>query len=276
MSTAGPPAFALRGVSLIDRLQSVDLHFPQQSRTILVGKNGSGKSTLLKVMAGLVSPHQGQVKLQGESLERLSISKRASLVAWLPQRAQLDSQTEVIELLEAARFRFHRSGKAPTHERRFYLEAMEIAQAYGRRVGQLSGGELQRVLLACLLAQEAPILLVDEPGNHLDPAAQLRTYQLLGEISSSEQKTLVVASHQLQLGDALHTQGMTRVVGLDAGRVAFEKSWQDNDLASELKRLYQVPFFSHHHDAAYAVDFKTTLSESLRSKANTATPKSKE
>lgn len=255
----------LKLVSLDSRLKCVSLQFKSESRTIIVGPNGAGKSTLLKLLAGLEEPSHGHIFLGSEKLKKFSIAERAEKIAWLPQRAQLDPQLEAIELLNTARFRFYRSNNKPQRDVTYYLEAMQIGKASHRRVGQLSGGELQRVLLACLLAQEAPILLVDEPGNHLDPQGQLLSYRLLSEISQAEKKTLIIASHNIRLAEALEVMspGQTRVVGLEAGVVQFNKAWTDGRLSSCLEEIYGVPFFDQNSDAPYAVDFQTALREAI-------------
>ena len=95
--------------------------------------------------------------------------------------------------------------------------------------------------MACLLAQQAPLLLLDEPGNHLDPAQQLEAYRLLGDLWSGG-LTLVCVTHDINLVSLVGATERIRVVGLDAGRLSFDTRLSDSDLASQLTRLFGTEF----------------------------------
>ena len=129
----------------------------------------------------------------------------------------------------APRFRF-RESHAESQRAAASALARVGASAYAtRRMTELSGGERQRVAFACLIAQEARVLLFDEPANHLDPAQQLEVYRLLGELWR-EGHTIVCISHDVNLLQQLGDSAEVRVVGLRAARVAFEARLSDPEL----------------------------------------------
>ncbi|GAB3033055.1 ABC transporter ATP-binding protein [Oleiagrimonas citrea] len=141
----------------------------------LLGVNGAGKSTTLAMMAGAQRPDRGRVRLQGTDLAEEYQCARGG-VGWLPERAPLWPELTVVEHLDAtARLRGLR-GAAVRKRRDSLLERLQLTREARRLVAVLSQGQRQRVGLACALLHEPPLLVLDEPGNGLDPlqAAQLR------------------------------------------------------------------------------------------------------
>ena len=148
----------------------------------VVGANGSGKSTLLQGLAGLI-PSRGMVTLQGKGLHQLSARERACRVAWLGQEeAGLDDLSVLDTVLLGC---IARQGwlASPTPQDRElalgWLARLDLLALAERRLGALSGGERQRTLIARAFATEAPLLLLDEPMNHLDPLHQQQVWQLI-------------------------------------------------------------------------------------------------
>jgi len=205
----------------------------------LVGPNGAGKTTLFKTALALFRPERGEVLLDGAPLAEMSPRQRASHLSWLPQNATLEEPLSATEVVAASRYRF-----AESHEtsRQAALAALARvgAGAYAERsVRDLSGGERQRVLLAALLAQAAPILLVDEPANHLDPAQQIEVYRLLGKLWL-EGSSLLTITHDVNLLAHVNAGDRLRVVGLSEGRIAFEARFSDTALPDKLGDLFGV------------------------------------
>ena len=156
-------------------LGALRLALPAGRWTAIVGPNGAGKSTLLRVLAGLL-PTEGAVALCGRPLADWPARARARQLAWL---GQSEAGTEDLGAYDVALLGRlpHRAWLAPPtpadHDAtRAALEAMQVVHLRERRLGSLSGGERQRVLLARLLAVQAPIWLMDEPLAHLDPPHQ--------------------------------------------------------------------------------------------------------
>jgi iron complex transport system ATP-binding protein len=233
----------LEQVTIVRRTQrlldAVSLTLEAGELLALVGPNGAGKTTLLRVMLGLVTPDTGRVLLGGGSVTSLPPRERARRVAWLPQHSSAADDLSALEVVTAARFRFDEPFAAASREARTALERVGVAAVAERPLRALSGGERQRVALAGLLAQAAPILLVDEPANHLDPAQQIEVYRLLGELWQ-EGKSVVCVTHDVNLLRHLGSPERVRVAGIAAGRLAFEHHFDSADLPARLSSLFDV------------------------------------
>ena len=184
----------------------------------LVGPNGSGKTTLLRLASGIVSPSMGRVTIHGSSLDTLKPGQVARLVSVVPQNPSLPPQFTVLDLVLMGRNPhlklFQREG---TGDLRIAAQAMELAAVRhlsGRTIGTLSGGERQRVLIAMALAQEAPVLLLDEPTASLDLAHQTRVMDLVSDLRTQRGATVLLAMHDLTLA----AQYCDRLVMLARGR----------------------------------------------------------
>jgi len=220
-------------------LDALSLRVEPGEFVALIGPNGAGKTTLLKTALSLCKPSSGSVTLNGRPLSELSGRARAASIAWLPQHIQANEPVTGLDSVAAARFRFQES-----HARSLQAAARALqrvgASAYSSRpITELSGGERQRVAFACLVAQEADILLFDEPANHLDPAQQLDAYRLLGELWR-EGRTLLCINHDVNLLHQVGDAARVRVVGLSAGRVAFDMPLSDAALAAALGTLFGI------------------------------------
>lgn len=170
----------------------------------LIGPNGAGKSTLLKILSGYLQPHAGAVRIGGRDLRTFSATERAHALAIVPQRlAQpFDLRVEtVVELGRLSRYGLRdRLRPSASRHRESVARALDVtgtAPLADRRFLELSGGEAQRVLLAMALAQETPILLLDEPTTHLDPGHAHAFMNLLRALVSEQGKTVVMAYHDL-------------------------------------------------------------------------------
>lgn len=205
----------------------------------LLGTNGAGKTTLLKAALALRAPTAGRVLVGGRSLSELGGRERAAALAWLPQHPRSDEPVTALETVVSARFRFQETHAAARRKAELALARARATSYAERRITELSGGERQRVAFAALIAQEAEILLLDEPANHLDPAQQLDAYRLLGELWR-EGRTVVCISHDVNLLQHLGAPQRVRVVGLHAGRIAFEAPLSDARLPERLGELFGI------------------------------------
>ena len=170
------------------------------SFNVLMGPNGSGKTTLFSLISGLLKPDTGSVKVDGRDVGSIPGSERARLIGTVPQRSSVNFDYTVEELLAMGRYP-HQGilGRETTKDRAIIHEALkrlDIGDFSGRRAGSLSGGEYQRVLLARTLVQQSGVLLLDEPGNHLDLHHQTVLLQLLREEADSG-KTVIAVLHDL-------------------------------------------------------------------------------
>ena len=184
----------------------------------LLGPNGAGKTTLLRAIAGLVR-YAGSIVVEGTSIAdgtRREISQRLALV---PQQPQIPQELTVAEYVLLGRT--PHIGYLATESRDDRLAAeraigrLGLDSFVGRPLGSLSGGELQRAVLARALAQEAPVLLLDEPTSALDLGRQQQALELVDELRRDEPLTVVSAMHDLSLAG----QYADRLLLLDAGEV---------------------------------------------------------
>ncbi|HKO46456.1 MAG TPA: ABC transporter ATP-binding protein [Polyangiaceae bacterium] len=205
----------------------------------LIGPNGAGKTTLLKTALALRAPSSGSVRLANSAVAELAPRKRAGLIAWLPQQVRAEEPVTSLESVAAARFRFRESHAHSRRAAQRALARVGASEYAERRLTELSGGERQRVAFACLVAQEAEILLFDEPANHLDPAQQLDVYRLLGELWR-EGRTILCINHDVNLLHHVGDPARVRVIGLTRGSVLFDARFSDAALPVQLGELFGV------------------------------------
>ncbi len=169
----------------------------------LIGPNGSGKSTLLKGICGLLRPFEGSISLDGRLLGSYSRTYIARNIAFMPQSASLPELFTAMEIVLMGRtphlglLRYE--GSSDILAAANAMEATETARLAGRRINQLSGGERQRVLIARSLAQEAGILLLDEPTASLDINFQAGILDFLKKLCRDKGLTIVAALHDINL-----------------------------------------------------------------------------
>jgi iron complex transport system ATP-binding protein len=220
-------------------LDHVELSLETGQLLALVGPNGAGKTTLLRAALGLTLPSGGQVRLGDSVMSSLGPRERAARVAWLPQHTNGGEDLSALEVVAAARFRFDEPFGVSAREARTALSRVGVAEVADRTLATLSGGERQRVALAGLLAQAAPVLLVDEPANHLDPAQQIEVYRLLGELWRAG-KSLILVTHDINLLRHLGDPERVRVAGIARGKLAFESPLTAPELPTQLGQLFGV------------------------------------
>ncbi|MEB3223188.1 MAG: ABC transporter ATP-binding protein [Candidatus Sericytochromatia bacterium] len=185
-------------------LAGVSTALPAGAFVGLLGPNGVGKSTLLATLAGLLPPLAGAVWLGDEPLASLSPRTLALRRAYLPQHPPAELAWRVEDAVAIGRFP-HQSGWGLVRDARDQaavaraLRSAGIAELADHRLATLSGGQRQRVHLARALAQEAPLLFLDEPTTHLDLTHQLAFYQVVRDLAASEGLTVVAVLHDLNL-----------------------------------------------------------------------------
>jgi iron complex transport system ATP-binding protein len=225
------PVVALRGA---------DLALAAGELLCVIGPNGSGKSTLLKCLGGLLAPAKGEVELEGASLDRYDSVARARKLAIVPQYLPLLPDVRVLHFVLGGRYSHLARWKGwQPHDlqvARAGLAQCDAADLESRLMSDLSGGQRQRVLLARSLAQEAKILLVDEPTNSLDPEHQVRVFALVRRLAD-EGRAVLVVTHDLNLA----SQFATRVALLCDGRVVNE-----GPPAEILRREILEPVYGEH------------------------------
>lgn len=182
-------------------------HFKAGEMVALLGRNGTGKSTLLRAIVGLGSVQGGDIYIADKRLRSLSAAERAGLIAFVnTERVDVDALT-VRELVAIGRSPYTNwMGRLTDEDRRKVEEAMQkvgITAFAERRVETLSDGECQRAMIARALAQETPIILLDEPTSFLDLPNRYELCRLLGELAHKEGKCILFSTHELDIALSL-------------------------------------------------------------------------
>ena len=185
----------------------------------IIGPNGAGKTTLLRSIACLVQ-HDGKITIGGQPTSGLRRRRLARLVAYVPQHPELPPEMTVGDYVLLGRTPHIGYLRMETDaDRRICAELLDrlaLSPMAGRRLATLSGGELQRIVLARVLAQRAPVLLLDEPTSALDLGRRVDALELIDELRRERSLTVLSAVHDLTLAG----QFADRLMLLDGGRVA--------------------------------------------------------
>jgi iron complex transport system ATP-binding protein len=201
-------------------LEGVSLALDKGEFVSVLGPNGSGKSTLLKAILRLLPSIEGTVEVEGRDASTLSPRLMARLIAYVPQFPDAAFGFTVEEIVLMGRYaHLGRFGRVSDEEARFLdsiLELAGIAALRGKLASRLSGGERQRVHIARALAQDAPILLLDEPSTHLDLAAQSEIYRILSRLRREKGTAVLCAEHNINLA----VPYSNRILFLKQGRPA--------------------------------------------------------
>ena len=184
-------------------IENLDLQIPTGEITVFVGANGCGKSTLLRSLARLLKPISGNILVEGDNISKLSTKEIAQRLAILPQGPLAPEGLTVFQLVKQGRYPHQSWLKqwSKEDEEIVYaaLKATGMEQFLERTVDSLSGGQRQRAWIAMTLAQQTDIILLDEPTTYLDMTHQIEILDLLYDLNESEQRTVVMVLHDLNL-----------------------------------------------------------------------------
>lgn len=220
-------------------LEALSLGFRPGEFVAIVGPNGCGKSTLLKIMAGLLKPAHGSVLLDNQPVGSLSRKKLALHMAMLAQSNEAPDGMLVADLVGMGRYAHEGWLSRGTAGDRAHIDTamriMEVADLAERRVGELSGGQLQRCRMAMTLAQNARILLLDEPTNHLDLKYQ---YSLLdiARRQAAGGRSVVAVLHDLTLA-SLYAD---RIILMSHGTVVADGAPADVLTPAHISAVYGI------------------------------------
>lgn len=229
-------------------LDQLNLQVEEGTFCALLGPNGCGKTTLLRCIGGLLRPDEGRVLIDGKPIEKYTIRERAQKISLVRQQQATD--------LEFSAFEMVLMGRNP-YQRRLQNESQadwDLVEQCMRQTGtwhlrfahphEMSGGELQRVMIARALAQTTPIMLLDEPTSNLDIAHQLEIMEIL----KSLKKTILIVVHDLNLA----LQYCPQAVLLNKGKVFAQGPTAETLTPHNVERLYGVraetQFFSPGHN----------------------------
>ncbi|MGW2679758.1 ABC transporter ATP-binding protein [Streptomyces sp. NPDC001436] len=202
--------------------ENLSVEIPDHSFTVIVGPNACGKSTLLRALARMLRPTAGQVLLDGRAITSTPAKQVARTLGLLPQSSVAPDGITVADLV--ARGRYPHQGllrQWSARDERIVLESMAstgVAELADRAVDELSGGQRQRVWIAMALAQQTPLLLLDEPTTYLDIQHQLEVLDLCAQLHEEQGRTLVAVLHDLNQA----ARYATHLIALRGGVVVAE------------------------------------------------------
>ncbi|MCC7518149.1 MAG: ABC transporter ATP-binding protein [Verrucomicrobiae bacterium] len=223
-------SFAYRPGTLV--LEGIDAGFFPGTVTGIFGPNGSGKSTLLRCLTGALSPQHGTVWYGNFRVNALSPREVARSIAVVPQDTPRGIALTAREMVALGRFASGDENPARIAAALSRVGADDMAD---RRFDELSGGERQRVIIARALAQDAPVLLLDEPATHLDMAHQLEVYRLTRSLAE-EGRTVLMTCHDLLLAPLF----LDRAILLESGRLAADGPPAEVLVQEHLGRLFGI------------------------------------
>ncbi|HEY3687569.1 MAG TPA: ABC transporter ATP-binding protein [Streptosporangiaceae bacterium] len=203
-------------------VEDLSVTIPDNSLTVIVGPNACGKSTLLRGLSRMLKPRTGAVYLDGHVITSQPAKQVARRLGLLPQSSTAPDGITVADLVSRGRYPHQHLLRQWSHADETAvagaMEATRITDLADRAVDELSGGQRQRVWLAMVLAQETPIMLLDEPTTFLDVAHQVEVLDLCADLNVRHGRTLVAVLHDLNQA----CRYATHMIAMRAGRIVAE------------------------------------------------------
>jgi iron complex transport system ATP-binding protein len=265
---------------------NAEIHTPEMIG--IIGRNGIGKSTLLRTLTGIQHAIRGTVIIRGQEISKISRSDRARLISYVSTEAINVQNLRVKELVSMGRFPYTNwFGKLTRVDHDIIDDSVEqtgISHLLGKPVYQLSDGERQKVMIARALAQDTPVIILDEPTAFLDLPARHETIRLLNNLSRQKNKLIIFSTHDLSIAmdevdklwlmtdegmlegapeDLLMNQGFRKLfnnsdLDFDARSLVFRFS---RDLKKRVKIVADEKYIIFTRKAMERIGFKTTKNE---------------
>lgn len=187
-----------KGRSLI---KGLNLSLEQGTLTAMIGRNGVGKSTLIKTLTGELTPIEGEVLIDGESIDQISTKRMARLIALVNTEPHMAGGLRLHELVGLGRIPYTgHIGLLDKTDKEIIFNAIEtvgLGHKYDSFVGELSDGERQKGMIARGLVQDTPIIIMDEPFSFLDVAARLEMLDMINRLAEKEGKAILFSTHEV-------------------------------------------------------------------------------
>ena len=205
-------------------IQNINFSAEEKDSISVIGPNGAGKSTLIRLLDGLIQPTEGSITLWGKNITSYKRKELAKIISYVPQNSGLAFDFTAEEFVSAGRYPYADFfGNIGKNDQKIIKDSMEAAGVYkfkDRPLGKMSGGERQRVFIAAALAQNAPIMLLDEPTVYLDPKSAVEINALMASLNKQKGITMITVTHDINF--CLLAE--TKLLGIKNGKQQF---WTD-------------------------------------------------
>lgn len=219
-------------------LEDITLTISQQTFTAFIGPNGAGKSTLLAIMSRLLGKDQGFLTIKGKEIEAWNSKELAKELTILKQKINYQAKLTVEELVSFGRFPYQK-GKLTQNDGAMIEQALrylQLTNLRNRLIDTLSGGQLQRVFIAMVLAQDTDFILLDEPLNNLDIKQSISMMNILRSLVHQLGKTVVMVIHDINIA----SQYVDEMVAFKNGKVFCQGSVDYVMTKEHLDELYEM------------------------------------
>lgn len=221
-------------------LKGLDLNLKEGKLTVILGPNGSGKTTLVKLMSKMMPPDSGQIYLHLSDIMKMSQKEISKSLAIVPQNTAVEFDFTVEEIVAMGRYphlkRFQQEGPADLEIINEAMKATDVFSFRKRPINALSGGEIQRVIIARALAQKPKVLILDEPIAHLDIQHQIELLKLVKQLAQTQHITIAMILHDLNFAMAF----ADHIVLMHEGKIAAEGLPEEVLIPETIKSVYGV------------------------------------
>jgi ABC-type cobalamin/Fe3+-siderophores transport system ATPase subunit len=233
-------SFAYSDKSLFE---DISFEIEAAENVAIIGPNGSGKSTLIKLIAGLLKPQSGIIKIDDKQIDDYKRVNLAKNMAYVPQNVDISFNFSVFDVVKMGRYPYSENlmVRDPDGDKivQQAIETMGIAHLTERKFSEISGGEKQRAVIASALSQKAQLLLLDEPTSALDYKHQQEIYTLLKHLSRDEGKTVLIVTHDINLA----AQFCDKLILLNEGRIVRMGSAEEVLKFPVIEEIYGVKVY---------------------------------
>ena len=205
----------------------------------IMGPNGCGKTTLLSCIAGLKKITKGSITIQGKDIKNYKPKELSKIISFMKQSNQFTIRITVLDLLKFGRYPYSKDNltKEDLDIIDHYMDYLHIRQYRDRYINELSGGQRQRVLIAMMLIQQTPWMLLDEPLNNLDIYYAKMIMKILRDIVDKENKTILLVNHDLNF--AANYSDNIMIIG-HMGRISYKDKTENIMKKDILEEIYET------------------------------------
>lgn len=223
-------------------ISAISFQLKQGDYLCILGPNGAGKSTLLKAIMGIVKTTSADITLNNHTLSQLSQKQLAQHISYVPQAYGRQLNFKVADFIKMGRYPYHSAFTEWTSKDKIAMDRAititNISAFLSRQMDTLSGGESQRVMIAAALCQQTPLLLLDEPTSFLDPHHQVEVHQLIRQLNTEHNISIIEVSHDLNHA-AQHSK---HILALKKGKTLWYGPSTEILKSSYLQTLYDQQF----------------------------------